>query len=148
MKVIFLKDIPKIGKKGDVKDVADGFAQNSLFPRKLAAPATHEHMTRAEGERARKTSAREEKEAKLHEITKQSADTPVVIEISANEKGHLFKSIRVSDLVLAIKHAYDVSLDERDIVGYEPIKDVGLHTIALSSDGVRSMCTVSVVGKK
>lgn len=148
MKVIFLKDVPKVGKKHEVKEVADGFAYNNLIPRKFAVPATPEHVREADAEKASVAHSREVKEASAREVAKKSKETPVRIEVSTNEKGHLFQGLRAVDVVKAIHTAYGISLEEKDIVLTVPIKEAGSYEIALRSGDFEGVCSVVIETKK
>ncbi len=148
MKVIFLKDVPKIGRKGDVKEVADGFAYNSLIPRKLVQLATPENLRRAEDAKASVSHARETKESQLRDITKRSEETPVHIAVEANAKGSLFKGLRASEIAEVISKTLGISIDEHDVVLALPLKEVGTHRIALRAGQAKGECVIIIEAKK
>lgn len=127
MKVIFLKDVPRIGKKGEVKDVADGFAQNSLLPKGFAKIATPQAIKSLNDQKAHA-----EELAILHiEKMKQAIESlnnqKIVVELAANDQGHLFSKFKVEQLkkVFAAK---GIDFDIKNIVPFE-LKEVGTHTI-------------------
>ena len=148
MKVIFLKDVPKVGRKFDIKEVSDGYAQNALIPRKLAVAATPEHVRRAEIEKGALVTAEKEKVAGINALIGKLQEEPLRLSLPANEKGHLFKGIHASDLVAAIQVQYGIKVLERELVLPTPLKDVGTHTIDIHSGSRKGVCTVVIEAKK
>ncbi len=146
MKVILIKDVARIGRKGDVKDVPDGHAINFLIPRKLAIIATPEGMKRLSAH----VSKVEEKKEMNHKLFAETLHileaTPVVYSVTANEKGHLFKGINAHDVA---KHLQEMgqSIDEATIKLEHPIKEVGVHEIPLCFDGKKGVFHLEVVKK-
>ncbi|MBX9906487.1 50S ribosomal protein L9 [Patescibacteria group bacterium] len=144
MKVLFLKDVPKIGKKHEVKEVADGFAYNNLIPRKLVVLATPEHIRLAEAQQASLAHAREVKESRVHDIVLKTKESPLKIAVPANKEGHLFKGLRASDILSAIKKEYNIDLEEKDILLKNPLKEIGLHNILLKMGEKEAECTIII----
>ncbi|MCJ7691025.1 MAG: 50S ribosomal protein L9, partial [Clostridiaceae bacterium] len=101
MKVILLKDIKSVGKKGDVINAADGYARNFLFPRKLAEEATDANMhilnRKDENERKKKTSEIEEAQKLANELK----DKVIKMVMKAGENGKLFGAITTKDIAVA-----------------------------------------------
>lgn len=129
MKVILLKSVPKIGKKYDVLDVADGFAMNSLFPRKLAELATAKGL-----ERVKELKATEEVERKVREdlLLKNLEDlskASITISGKANDRGHLFAGLHKAELIQALKDQAHIDITEEYIVLDKPVKELGSHQI-------------------
>ncbi|TSC85148.1 MAG: large subunit ribosomal protein L9 [Parcubacteria group bacterium Gr01-1014_17] len=147
MKVILLQDVTKVGKKWEVKNVADGFAQNSLIPRRLAEAATASAVTRAEA--ARKFS--EENKVASAETLSRNLKTleGVRVEISAkaNEQGHLFAAIHESEITKAIKEKTGIVVSPEFLKSAHPIKTVGEHTIEIVAGDAKGACTVVVTAK-
>ncbi len=131
MKVILTKDVPKVGQRGNVKNVPDGYAVNLLIPKGLAVAATAENLARHEKEMASRNEARA-LEAKLVEahFTK-AGDEVLVISAPANEQGHLFKAVNAKVIAAELDKKRNVSLPESAIVLDAPIKSVGPHTVQL-----------------
>jgi len=131
MKVILLKDVPKVGRKFEVKNVSDGYALNFLFPQKLAEPATPEKVQVLE---ARKEEEREEEnreETRKRGIYARLSEKPLTISAKANEKGSLFQKITEKDVSDAIQKALGETVPPSDIKLAAPVKEVGEHTIQL-----------------
>lgn len=131
MKVILLKDVLNVGRKYEVKNVADGFAVNMLIPRKQAEIATPAVLKRVE------------KEIKIAIEEKKIQDTllakdldklnSLIIEVKgkANEKGHLFAGIHKEGLMEKIKAQTKLNILAEHILMEKPIKEVGEFVIPL-----------------
>ncbi|HEU4677129.1 MAG TPA: 50S ribosomal protein L9 [Candidatus Paceibacterota bacterium] len=146
MKVILIRDVARLGRKSEVKDVPSGHAQNFLIPRKLAIPATPENVRRL-GEAMKKNAAAEaERMETFRAALAACAAKPVTIEAEANEQGHLFKGLHAKDVVHALAAA-GCEFDESDIVLSAPIKSIGTHTVALERGDEKGSATLEVVKK-
>lgn len=129
MKVILLKDVAKVGHKYDVIQVADGFATNSLFPKRLAEIASEKAIKRVEGMKAEDTAQRKIREDLLLKNLKDIKGIKVELSGKANDKGHLFAGIHKAELIPAIKEQTRLDLDPSYIDLDKPIKEVGEHQI-------------------
>ena len=129
MKLILRADVERVGKKGDVIDVADGYARNFLLPKGLALKATPGATSQASAMRR----ARDVKDAKEREAGEQIARqlVPAVIKIPARagSEGRLFGSITAADVVEAVKEQTGIELDRRRLHLDEPIKTLGVHEV-------------------
>lgn len=128
MKVIFLKDVKGQGKKGEVKEVSEGYARNYLLPNGLASPASSSNMKQLEEQKKveRRKKDREKDQAKA--LAEQLASLSVVIKAKSGEGGRLFGSItsgKINDELSKL----GVSLDKRKIVLDEPIKTLGVTEV-------------------
>lgn len=144
MKVILLKDVPKIGKKYDIKEVNDGYAANFLIPQKLAEPATAKQVSRIN---LIKETARMEKEIHTSLLKKNLADVTdkiVTIKALANEKGNLFKAIHQKDIISQLKKIHQIELSEESLMIDSPIKDLGTHVIPVHLEGLNTTFTLIV----
>jgi large subunit ribosomal protein L9 len=128
MKVILLKDIKSVGKKGDVINAADGYARNFLFPRKLAEEATDANMhilnKRDENERKKKTAEIEEAQKLANELK----DKVVKIIGKAGENRKLFGAITTKDIANALNKQYNLEIDKKKIVT-DTIKLLGTYDV-------------------
>ena len=145
MKVILLKDVRRVGQHGEVKSVSDGYANNFLFPNKLAEPATDEKIKQAEaGKAARDAELAKEREQQDNKVS-QLRGKKVVIQSRATEKGGLFKTITSKEIVKAILAEHSLEIPEDQIVIGEPIKTVGDHVVSLQSPTQKAELGVTVV---
>jgi large subunit ribosomal protein L9 len=146
MKIILLQDVKKVGVKGAVIEVADGYAQNVLLPRKLALPATAASIKQHEQE-SLKAGERKATDAGLAKSILGKLDgQTVTMHGKAGETGTLFVAIHEKDIVAAIEKELGFSIPESAITLDEPIKKTGEHRIALSLMGAEATIKVLIVG--
>jgi large subunit ribosomal protein L9 len=129
MKVVLRSDLPDLGKRGDVCDVADGYGRNYLLPKGLAILATAGGQAQADAMRR----SRDVRDAKDREAAETVARTlvPVVIRIpaKAGSEGKLFGSVTAADIAEAVQAQTRVELDRRRLHLDEPIKTLGTHEV-------------------
>lgn len=129
MKLILLKDVPELGGKGDVVDVADGYGRNYLLPKNLAMKATPGALRDAEALlRARREAERRSFEA-AEAMARTLVGTRVVLAARAGDEGKLFGSVTTADIVEGVKKFTGIELDKQYIELDEPIKSIGLHEV-------------------
>lgn len=147
MKVILIKDVARLGRKSEVKDVPDGHALNFLIPKKLAVIATPEQLRRVTEEAKKHGEQHEHALKEFTQICESLKGKVVNYSVEANEQGHLFKGINAEDIVKHLKDTEKIVLSA-DVVHLEhPIKDLGTHQIPLSFKGVQGVCTLEIVKK-
>lgn len=130
MKIILLKDVKKLGRAGEIKDVRSGFAHNFLIPQKLAAVATPELQARAKEKARKKKKKAEMLIGNYKDIAKRINGRIFHIQAKANEQGNLFAQIRQADIAHILqKSGYQV--DEGKIILQKPIKSVGEYVVEL-----------------
>ena len=129
MRIVLREDLAKLGKKGDVCEVADGYARNFLIPRGHAIPATKGIEKQATAMRRsrdiRDTAAREAAET----IARKLVATTVQISARAGAEGKLFGSVTTTDIAEAVQAQAGVELDRRKLHLDEPIRSVGTHEL-------------------
>ena len=115
MKLILLEDVKKVGKKGEIVEVADGYGRNFLLPRKLAAEATTANLNTAKtnAENKARQAQREADEAKL--LGAQLEKVSVKIPVKLGKDGKLFGSVGGSDVAKALKRENNLNVDKRKI---------------------------------
>jgi large subunit ribosomal protein L9 len=136
MKVILLVDVKKVGQRGTLVTVADGYAQNVLIPKKLALPATRDNLKqfekKAEGERDRQAMSVSFAKKALAEIEGKTVEMTA----RANEKGTLFESIQSKQVAEAIANHFKISIPESSVELVDgPIKKLGRHRVKISANG-------------
>ena len=127
MKVIMLEDVKGKGKKGEVKEVPSGYAQNYLIKNKLAKEATKESLAEVAGKKKAKAKQDAEilQESKnLKEII-EAEDTIVEIKAKAGEDGRLFGSIPSKQITDALEKQYKIKVDKRKLDLKQPIRGLG-----------------------
>ena len=138
MRVIFLQDVPRVGKKHDVKEVNGGYATNFLLPRKLAELATPHALGALAMRQKEITIEREVQEDLLMKNLEEIKGKVVHIKAKADEKGHLFKGLHNKEISEALLTEHRVSIDPEFIDLEKPIKMVGEFDIPISVKGKKS----------
>lgn len=133
MKIILLKDVPKVGRKYDVKDVAEGYALNMLIPRKLAEIATPNGIKKIEALKENDLTQKKIQEELLVKNLEIIKNLTVKIKGKANEKGSLFAGITKEMLAAEILKSSRLNIDANMIVLSKPIKEVGEHKITIEA---------------
>ena len=129
MKVVFLQDVKGQGKKGDIKDVSDGYARNYLLPRKLASEATADTLNAIKlKEKAKAAQAAKEK-AQAEEYAKKLEAVQVKVRAKAGSSGKLFGAVTSDAISQALKEQFDMDIEKNKIVQSEPIKSYGSYTV-------------------
>ena len=125
MEVLLLKDVPKLGHAGDEVRVADGYARNYLFPRKLAAPLTEGAHNQAQQIREARRRHVEREQIETQAAARQLDGLTVTITSKAGEQGKLYGSVTAGDIAEAVQAQHGVVVDKRRIVLEEPIRELG-----------------------
>lgn len=125
MKVILLKDVKGIGKKGTVVNASDGHARNFLIPRGLAKEATEGGMKVVEKQQAAEERRKQEELAKAKELADKISELIVKIKGKAGDNGKLFGSVTSKDIVTELQKQHKIKVDKRKIVLESSIKTLG-----------------------
>ena len=144
MKVLLLKDVKNIGKKGDIKEVNDGYVRNFLFPQKLAIFADQKVIAENRNKIEMEKSNKEKELQKISEIFSLLKGKKVVIKKTVNEKGHLFASIHDTEIIEAIKKQIDINIDKNWIVEFDPIREIGEYDLELHFEKFKTSLILSV----
>ena len=148
MKVVLLQEVKKLGKKGDILEVAEGYARNFLLPKKLAAPATADTLNQLQQQKAAVADRqkRQLEEAKL--LASQLAKIEVKVAAKAGEGGKLFGAVTTKDDADAAKAQHGLELDRRKMDIPEPIKNLGPAAVVLKlHPEVTTEIKIQVVGE-
>lgn len=129
MKVILQRDIPKVGRSGEIVEVKDGYARNYLFPRQYAVAATGGALREYKARLARE----QEREVKLRESAasdaEKLADLTLTLTAKVGSGTKLFGSITAQDVAEAIQKETGITVDKRRVGLVDPIKNLGRYTI-------------------
>lgn len=131
MQVLLLKDVPNLGKAGTVKNVADGYARNYLFPQKLAVPATPEAMKQAEAIRKAALRRQQRMEEEAEALAKELEVITLIFKAKAGESGKLYGSVTVGHIAEALSAKMGMEFDKRKIDLEEPLKELGAHQVRI-----------------
>lgn len=144
MKVIFLENVKGVGRKGEVKNVADGYFLNFLAPRKLAKMATDEAVRQAEAKKQKEVIEKErlKEEAGMVKSRLEAA----VIELKGKANGpKLYASITSDDLIKALVDSVKIRLDKANFPSGLHLKEVGEHRVEVKlAEGLKAMLKVNI----
>ncbi len=129
MKVILMADVKNLGKKGDLVQVADGYARNYLLPRGLALVATEGKVKQLAQQQAGAARRKMKEEEKSRELAARLDGLTVRIYGKAGEGGRLFGSVNNKDIAEALQNEHGIEVDKRKIVLKEPIKQLGTYPV-------------------
>lgn len=129
MKVILKQDIKGVGRKYEIKNVADGYANNFLIPKKLAEYANSEAVKKAEILKATSDAEKEIKEKLTEKQIEMLKEVSVTLQKKTNEKGHLFEKIHPEEISDALKEQAKIEINPEFLVIKDPIKEVGEHIV-------------------
>ena len=133
MDVILLQDVDKVGLKGEVVNVARGYARNYLLPRRLAEPATAGRL--AELQRHQELRARHEAQSveQAQETAQTLEDAELRFEMKAGPAGTLFGSVTATDIAEELWNGKRIRVDRRKIDLQDPIKRIGRHEVPVGA---------------
>lgn len=133
MKVLFQKDVPGAGKKGEVKNVADGYARNFLFKNGFAVIATEGVVHGASVRAAEEKYKKEEEKERTAKLAAELSRTRFTATLKAEDDGSIFGSISVPKILAILKEKKFV-LDKSNVVLEHPLKSLGAHTVKIKLD--------------
>ena len=128
---ILLQDVEKLGERGTVVDVSNGYLRNYLLPRKLAEPATSSSIRVAQKRRQDAALAVQEAEERERESAAVLGRTVLTIPQQAGDDGRLFGSVTTQDIADAIRDARGIRIDRRKIHLEDPIRNVGTYMVVV-----------------
>ncbi len=125
MKVILLQEVPNLGKPGDVKVVADGYARNYLLPRQMVEPATPKAITHLQQRVAAEQARQEKMRADLNALTERLNATTLTFAVRVGGQNRLYGSVTSQNIVEALREQEGIIVDRRAVVLSEPLRHLG-----------------------
>lgn len=138
MKIVLTKDVPKLGRQYDVKEVKPGYGRNFIIARGLGMIATKSILVQMELKRRERETTLLEKRDKLVKEAVEMMKATVTLEKRANELGHLFESVGKEDLTLALRQQTGFDIEADWVTLEKPIKEIGAHTIPVVHEEVKT----------
>ena len=129
MKVIFNTDVRGQGKKGEMKEVSDGYARNYLMPRGLASPATADAVNALKLKEKAKAAQMAKEKAAAEENSKRLSGVVVQISARAGQGGRLFGAVTSQEIAEALREQHGIEIEKNKIVQAEPIKQFGSYEV-------------------
>lgn len=131
MKVILTQDVKGSGKKGEIINVAEGYARNFLFPKNLAMEATDGNMKEVARQKAELLQKKAEELGNARLLAKQLEKVDISLSVKIGEGGRLFGSINTKDIGEELAKKCGLEIDKRKIELKGPIKNLGIHPVAI-----------------
>lgn len=132
MQILLTANVDKIGRKGEIVDVSEGYGRNFLLKRRLGIIPTAQDIARNRSNLAKKEALEQEKIKLFHNIRTDLEDYELTLELKANNEGHLFGAVKELDILEALNSKFDNALDKSMIKITSPIKAVGQYEIYIN----------------
>ena len=129
MKVIFNQDVKGKAKKGEMKEVSDGYARNYLIPRGIATEATADNINAMKLQEKAKKAQMEREKAEAKAAADKLSSVQVTIRAKGSSGGKLFGAVTSQEISDALKQQHGIEIEKNKIVQAEPIKSYGAYTI-------------------
>ena len=150
VKVILKENIKGVGKKDEIIEVKDGYANNFLFAQNKAVPATEENIKKLQNkaEKNKKDHAKEAKKAE--EIKGKINNKEIVLAVKAGENGKVFGSIGSKEIVDEVKKVFGLTIDKKNIDGENSrMKELGVHDVEVKLHSeVKAILKVKLINKE
>ncbi|WP_027364743.1 50S ribosomal protein L9 [Desulfotruncus alcoholivorax] len=148
MQVILLDDVKKLGKKGDIIKVAEGYARNFLIPRGLAVEATGGQLKNLEMQKRAMDEQKKKAEDKARELGAKIDGLKIIISTRVGEAGKLFGAISNKDIADTLQKNYGLEVDKKKIILKNTIKALGEYPVVIKlHPAVQAQITVNVVAE-
>lgn len=139
MKVILLEDISGLGKKFDVKNVADGYARNFLFPNRLAQTATAQALKTLAAQKARLAHEEAETEKRLAALARELDCLELTFDVRVDEKGSVYGSVNKEMILRELRKSGVLRTDRVELSLGHPLKEIGEHRVPVHlKKGIRA----------
>jgi large subunit ribosomal protein L9 len=149
MKVLLIKDVKSLGKKGEVKEVKDGYGKNFLIGKGFAKHATPEILAQHKADEAQAAADLEAEIALQKENAKKLEKCEIIITKKMGTNGHLFGAITKEEVAQELEEQHGIIIDKKHIVDKISIKTVGEHDLDLKlGHGIHAVLHVDVQGEK
>lgn len=145
MKVLFVKDYPKVGKKGELKDVSDGLARNMLIPKGFAVAPSQQVQAQISKEK-KDAEDKLARDAKKTENLKNDIEKKTFsVSVKVGEKGQIFGGVREKDIIEVVNRKMGTNFDKTNLEGASHIKSLGIHELSVKlQSGVKANIKINV----
>ena len=147
MKVILLNDVSKVGKKGEIVEVADGYARNYLIARRLAVQATQKSLEILDDPKVQQKLNEKEMESQARQTVEKLKPILLQFTVKSGKDGRVFGSVSTKQIVQQLQQKYDIHIDKRKILDTAPIQSLGVTQVRVELyRGVIGTIRVQVLG--
>ncbi|PNH20257.1 50S ribosomal protein L9 [Lachnospiraceae bacterium] len=129
MKIVLLKDVKALGKKGTLVEASEGYARNYLIPQKLGVPATAENLNTLKLKQANADRIAAAELAEAKELASKLEAKQVTLAIKGGENGKTYGSVSTREIAEAVKQQLNLEIDKKKIVLAEPLKSFGTFEV-------------------
>ena len=129
MKVILLSDVKKVGKKGEMLEVSDGYARNAIIPKKLGVEATAKNLNDLKLQKQHEAKVAQQIYEEAVALSKEIETKKVVVKIKCGEGGRIFGSVSTKEIAQATKEQTGLELDKKKMQLNDAIKALGTYEI-------------------
>ena len=145
MRVILKAEVRGLGRTGEIKDVADGYARNYLLPKGLAIEATGGELKVLAQERQTEKTRKDRAHQDAEELAKRLGQVTLVFKLKAGDQGKTFGSVTAKEVADSLEKEAKAEIDKTKIILHEPLRSLGIHKVEvrLLSD-VRANVTVAI----
>ena len=148
MKVLLIKDVKSLGKKGEVKEVKDGYGKNFLIGKGFARHATPEILAQHAQDELIVAENLEAEVAALKVIAAELDKAEIIITKKLGQNGHLFGSVTKDEIAHALKDQHGIEIDKKHIIHKLSMKETGMHEIDLKlGHGLHAMMKIDIVAE-
>ncbi len=131
MKIILLQDEKKLGKKGDIIEVSEGYARNFVLPKKIGVEATPKNLNDLKLQKSNEAKVAQEQLDSAKAMAELLETKEVVVTIKAGENGRTFGSVSTKEIAAALKAQTNIDVDKKKIVLPEAIKNFGVYNVPI-----------------
>lgn len=131
MKIILQKDEKKLGKKGDVVEVSEGYARNYILPKKIGVEATAANMNDLKLKNANDAKIAKEQLDAAAALAAELDSKVVTVKIKAGEGGKTFGSVSAKEIAAALKEQYNIEVDKKKLQITDPLKNLGNYEVSV-----------------
>ncbi|AFL68529.1 50S ribosomal protein L9 [Sulfurospirillum barnesii] len=148
MKVLLIKDVKDLGKKGELKEVKDGYGQNFLIGKGFALLATNEVLRKYESDQRKKAAQDAEELANLKSIEKKIAELKLTLKRKLGANGSLFGAVTKDEIAHELKDQYGIEIDKKMVEMEHPIKTTGNFDISIKlGHGIHAKLALIIIGE-
>ena len=148
MKVLLIKDVKDLGKKGEIKEVKDGYGQNFLIGKGFALLATNEVMRKYEAEQRKKAAAQEEEIANLKAIQAKLATLKLTVKRKLGANGSLFGAVTKDEIAHELKTQHGIKKKKKTVEIDQAIKTTGNFDVSIKlGHGIHALLSLIIIGE-
>jgi large subunit ribosomal protein L9 len=149
MKVVFMEDVPNVGKAGQIKDVADGYGKNFLLPHKLAVPARPQDIKAVEAQIKARARIAAKTESEMKALAVELEGKEITIKAKVGQQERLYGSITSADIAIGLESSLHAVVDKRKIELAEPIRHTGSYEVPIKlGKDITTKIKVNVVAEE